>query len=351
MDHLAILRRMWKMLWSYRALWIFGLILALTTSSGNGSANSGAQFSRGSGGGQGIGAESLGQLLPQLGRAFRGAGQFFDRSDLSLLVGSMGVFLVALCGLGLLLTLIGLAARFVAETAVIRMVDDHEATGDKKTIGQGFRLGWSRAALRLFLISLVVALPIGVAAVLLFALALLPLLAWVTEITVLGVFGTVLTIGLAFLVLLAVIVVSLLAHLWLRLAWRAAALEDLGVGAALRRGWGLIRNQFQDVGLMWLIMVGIRLGYGVLMIPVVVILSIIAGVAGITILLLVRGVSGLFATGILVWVVGALLAAPIFILILAVPMLILTGLYKVYESGVWTLTFRELTATADPLSV
>ena len=31
MSHVEVLKRAWKMLWSYRAVWVFGIILALTT--------------------------------------------------------------------------------------------------------------------------------------------------------------------------------------------------------------------------------------------------------------------------------------------------------------------------------
>ena len=47
-------------------------------------------------------------------------------------------------------------ARYVSETAVIRMVDEYEATDSKMAIRQGFRIGWSRTSWRLFLINLIV---------------------------------------------------------------------------------------------------------------------------------------------------------------------------------------------------
>ena len=333
MDHLGILKRMWKMLWSYRALWVFGIILALTTSSG-GRGSSGAQAS--GGGGQGLGVGPLGQFLAQFGRSFQ--------ADLALIAGWAIAAFVVLCGLGLLLAIVAIVARYVAETAVMRMVDEHETTGEKRTVGQGIRLGWSRAAVRLFLIGLVVTVPIVIAAILLLGLTLLPLLAWVTEITAVGIFGTVLTIGLFFLVLLVVIVVAIAARLLVRLAWRAAALEDLGVGAALRRAWTLIRRHLGAVALMWLIMLGISLGYGLLMIPVFIAILILGGLAGGAIVMVVRLLGGLVATGAAPWVVGGLLALPVLILIIGVPMIFLSALYRVYESGVWTLTFRELVA-------
>jgi hypothetical protein len=344
MDHLAIIKRMWKMLWSYRALWVFGVILALTTSAGGGSSNSGAQASGSSGLGEGFGSASISQFLAQLGRIIGRPGQFLGRADMAAFSGLLLALGVAVCGLGLLLAIVGFIARYVAETALIRMVDEHEATGERKTIGQGFRLGWSRAALRLFLIGLVVTIPIALGAMLLFGLALLPLLTWVTDITALGVLGTVVTIGLFFLVLLFVLVVAVVAHLVVRLAWRAATLEDLGVIDALRRAWGQIWGQFRDVGLMWLIMLGVRLGYGVLMVPVGLIILLLGGAVSGVILLLVRTMTGLFATGAAPWIVGALLAAPAFILIVFVPFVFLRALYLVSESGVWTLTFRELVA-------
>jgi len=48
-------------------------------------------------------------------------------------------------------------------------------------------MGWSRSAFRLFLIKLVVSLPTAVAFILLFALALAPLLLWATDVEAAGV--------------------------------------------------------------------------------------------------------------------------------------------------------------------
>jgi hypothetical protein len=342
MDHLAILKRMWKMLWSYRALWVFGIILALTTASGRGGSNATAQFN-GNGGGQGLGGAPLRQLLAQLSASLGRAIPLFEPGDLALLSGWVAIT-VALCSAGLLLMIAGAVARYVAEAAVIRMVDEHEATGEKKTVGQGFRLGWSRAAWRLFLIGLVVTLPLVVGAILLFGLAALPLLAWTTGTRALGILGTVVAIGLFFLVVLALFAVAIVAQVLVRLAWRAVALEDLGVGDALRRSWALIRGHLGDVALMWLIMVGVGLGYGLLMVPVGLVILIFGVLTGGVILLLMRTVSGLFATGAVPWIVGGLLAVPVFVLIVVVPFVFLTGLYQVYVSGVWTLAFRELAA-------
>ena len=37
MNHTQILKRSWKILWSYKTLWIFGILLALVSGGGGGS--------------------------------------------------------------------------------------------------------------------------------------------------------------------------------------------------------------------------------------------------------------------------------------------------------------------------
>ena len=42
MDHIKILKRAFNITWVYRALWVFGIILALTTGGNSGSSSQGA---------------------------------------------------------------------------------------------------------------------------------------------------------------------------------------------------------------------------------------------------------------------------------------------------------------------
>ena len=45
MDPVKILKRAWQILWSYKALWVFGFILALTAAgSSGGNANNGSSY-------------------------------------------------------------------------------------------------------------------------------------------------------------------------------------------------------------------------------------------------------------------------------------------------------------------
>jgi len=224
------------------------------------------------------------------------------------------------------------------------MVDDYEETGEKRSVRQGFRLGWSRTALRLFLINLLIGLPTALAFILLFALAAAPLLLWTTKSTAAGVVGTVATIGLSFLVILLAIVVGVVLSLLMRFFRRVCALEELGVIESIRQGFDFVRQHLKDVGIMWLIMVGLGLGWMILMIPVTILLVVVGAMVGSFPALLVGGLASLFLEGAVPWILAAAVGIPIFILVVAVPGLFLGGLAEVFKSSVWTLTYRELRA-------
>jgi hypothetical protein len=245
-------------------------------------------------------------------------------------------------------------ARYVAETALIRMVNDHEETGEQHSVREGFRLGWSRTSFRLFMISLLIGLPTFVVFALLFALAfapLVPLGLGLVKATSLIVISAVVTVGLFFLVLFLAITVGTVIALLLRFFWRACALEELGVIDSIREGFGVMRRHLKDVVIMWLIMIGVRIVWAIAMVvtfivlfPIVLLLIVVGGVLGGLPALLVGGLVSLFFGGPVPWVVGAIIALPIFILVVIAPWVFLDGLMEVFKSSTWTLTYRELRA-------
>jgi hypothetical protein len=335
MDYGKVLKRAWDTTWRYRALWIFGIIIALTTASGGGS------------GGGGSGGH---RDFPHDGSSWR-----FDEFSWpevpshitnSLIVAGVGVA----CGV-ILLVIAATIARYVAETALIRMVDDHEETGERRSVRQGFRMGWSRTALRLFLINLLISLPAVIVFIPLFLLAAAPLLLWLTERTPIGIIGTVSSSGLFLLLIFLAILVGAVIALLRRFFWRACALEDLGVIDSIRQGWDVVRNHLKDVVLMWLIMVGVRIGWAIALIasaimlfPVILLLIAIGGVVGGLPALLVGGLASLFLEGPTPWVLASMIGFPIFILVVSAPWVFLGGLMEVFKSSTWTLTYRELRA-------
>jgi len=340
MDHIKVLKRAWEITWRYRVLWIFGIILALTTASGGYRGGGGGGGGGGSGNGNGgsngdfppLGGLSVPEIPPQV---------------VTILI-TIGIVLACVI---FILVIAAAVARYVAETALIRMVDDYEETGEKRGVRQGFRLGWSRTTWRLFLIKLLVGLPTALVFILLFVLASAPLLLWVTGSIPAGVIGTVATIGLFFMALFLAIVVGVALSLLEKFFWRACALEELGVIEAIRQGFDIVIKHWQDVLVMWLIMVGVRIGWAVAMIlvlillfPVMILLMIVGGVLGGLPALLVWGGASLFFEGAVPWILAGVVGLPIFILVMAVPWLFLGGLMEVFKSSTWTLTYRELRA-------
>jgi hypothetical protein len=251
---------------------------------------------------------------------------------------------MALACFVLVLIVVGTIARYVAETALIRLVDDHEKTGEKRSVGEGFRLGWSRSAWRLFLIDLLISIPLLVAFILLLLLALAPLLLWATGSDAAGAIGTLASIGLIFFFILLAIVVGIVVSVLMRFFHRACVLEELGVIEAIKHGYGVVREHVGDVAVMWLIMLGVGIALALAMIVAVILLIMLAILLAAIPSLVVGGLTSLFFEEALPWILGAAVGVPIFLLVLVVPMLFLGGLIEVFKSSVWTLTYREVRA-------
>lgn len=322
MDHARVLKRAWEILWRYRVLWIFGVIVALTAAGG---AGGGGNYGTWSGDGEGPGVPTI---PPEV-------------------VGTLVAIGVALLCLVVILTIVRLIAQYVSQTALIRMVDDYEETGEKRGVRQGFRLGWSRTALRLFVIDLLTRLP-SILVVFLLLLLGLGVVAWMfltpDSAPVLNVIGAVAGIGLGFLLILVAIVVSLVVSLFRQFFFRVCALEGLGVIESLRQGYYFVRQHLKDAVLMWLIVIGLEIAWMIVMIPVVLVLLVVAAlVAGLP-ALLVGGLAAFALEGPAPWILAAVIGLPIFILVMAAPLTFLGGLAEVFKSSVWTLTYRELRA-------
>ncbi|MCJ7737855.1 MAG: hypothetical protein MUQ10_11180 [Anaerolineae bacterium] len=347
LNHMSILKRAWRILWSYRVLWVFGIILALTAGGGSGGSSGGGSGSYGSYGDRDFRFDAAPEIQRELGEMGEALGEFFEQMFTRGIVPAGIIALVAgLACLVLVLIVVSTIARHVSENALIKLVDDYEETGEQHSLKEGIKIGWSQAAFRQWLISLVITLPIVIAILVALVLSVTPALAWITGNTTAGIFGTVAAVGLFFLVILAAIVVGTVAGLVEKLAFRAAALEDLGVFPSIGRGIQLFRENLKDVGLMWLIMFGLGLAYTVLMIPVVLLTLAVAVLVGGLVLVGVSGLAGLFLSQLTRWIVGGIIGGGAFFLVLIVPLTFIGGLSEVYKSSVWTLAFRELTAIA-----
>ena len=343
MDHAKVLKRAWEILWRYRVLWVFGVIVLLCAagSSGNPTINLGD-------GGDGY----QGTNVPPWPGEWRWEGEPFTEVMPEILAGVAAVagvilaIIAALCCLAVVITIAKVIFLYVGETALIRMVNDYEETGEKRGVREGFRLGWSRTALRLFVIDLLTKLPGVVTALLLVVLGagIFGLMVLVRDGVALKVIGAIAGIGLAFLVILATIVISLAISLVRPLIFRVCALEERGVIESFRVGFDFIKAHLADTVIMWLIMIGLQIGWAIAMIPVVIFLLLVGLVLGGLAGLSVGGLSALVLEGVMPWIVGIGVGLPIFIVVLAAPSVFLGGLAEVFKSSVWTLTYRELRA-------
>jgi hypothetical protein len=72
--------------------------------------------------------------------------------------------------------------------------------------------------------------------------------------------------------------------------------------------------------------------------------ALVAAIPG----LLAFAVASLFTTSPLTWIIAALFALPFFFTLVFAPLIFLQGWYLLYESNVWTLTYRELMLGGQP---
>jgi hypothetical protein len=360
MDPIKILKRAWQILWSYRALWVFGLILALAGagSSGGGGGNSGYQFN-------GNNQQQYNQNwnpedMPQSFReAFDEMRVLFNEGAhaagiVQQELNAMIWIAVAAVVFFIVLSIVTTVARYVAETAMLRMVDEYEASGTQMTVRQGFRIGWSRTSWRLFFIDLIVNLPfILLVAVLLIAGVIIYQMATSGNATA-SVVGIVSLIGVVFLSIFVAVILGISLYLLRHFFWRACALEGLGVSDSLARGFAMVCENWKSVGLMWLVMIGVGIVWWIasmilvfVTIPIVIITAILGAVVAAIPGLLLVGVFSTFLSGYLPWIAALLFVLPLFFTIAFSPWLLLGAWQSVFASSVWTLTYRELKAVPD----
>lgn len=365
MNPLKTLKKAWEMVRRYRALWLFGALLALTTSSlvwlGFRNNNS-----------EPIPVENQLIISESVVIQFPGEGVTIDFSSVEtpiiIIDGIEPGWLqeiaedigprdfkalgVALAVQAVLMVALYLMIRYTSEAALIRMVDDLEENQETVGVRQGFRLGWSRTAGIFFLIDLATFLPLVLATVLLLALAVSPLfmlgLDGADESLPAIVSSILFTVaGLSLLVFTAGLL-SLLLSVIRPVMQRACAVDGLGVFASIRRGLRLLRARFKEVMVTWLLELGIRIVWTVLLVPVVFLLvpvlliTVMAGImAGVVPGLLTGWIAGWFASPVFAWIIGLLFALPVITVIAFAPVTFVSGLVLALRSSYWTLSYRE----------
>ena len=359
-DPVKILKRSWHILWSYRALWVFGLILALAAG-GASSNGSNSNYRQDQGQPQQLTPHDVQQGMQEFKQELH---KIFEQGipEAHITGRALTAFLWVIGAFVLVMTILGIVmaiARYVSETAVIRMVDEYEVSGRQMTVREGFRTGWSRSAWRLFLINLIVNLPMIALLLVLLSAGIGVYFAWVNGTASFATFSTVATVILAFISIFVVVVLTIVLHLLRNFFWRVSVLENLGVRESLQRGFALVLENWKNVGLMWLVMIGLGIVWAVasviliiVTIPIVIVTAVVAVLVAAIPFLLFAGIFSTFLGGWLPWVAGGLFVAPLFFTIAFSPWVLLGSWQAVYTSTVWTLTYREIKAlpglTSEP---
>ncbi len=311
MKHLDILKQAFAFTWRYRALWLFGFFLALCGGGGGG-----VNFNFPSGGENLADMEKLD--VPSI--------------DPTLLIALIVGFICLVFGL----IILGMVVQYVTRTALIGMVSQAHQT-QAVTIRDGWRWGWARGAWRLFLINLLVGIPLFIISLILILMAFSPLLLLLADDRSLMIIGIILTVVAFIFILLLLMAISVVIAPILELAWRQAVLDQRGVIDSLRGAFQLFKTRFKDVAVLWLLLVGVGIGWGLATLVVVLPLSLLAAA-------IIGGIPALLVYLIAGSGVGAAIAGiPLGLIAFMLVMTTATGYYLIFQSAIWTLAYLELT--------
>jgi len=313
MSHTELIKRAFTITWRTRPLWLFGFLLALCSGGGGGGG--------GSPGPPSSGFEDYYNDIPST----------VPQIDVQMILAAIAVLIC----LALILALIGVVVRAVTRTALIKMVRQVDET-EAVTIGQGWRMGWSGAAWRLWLVGLVIGIPMFIVTIGLVLLAMSPLLLMITGETGPMVAGIMLTI-LAFLLVMAVLmVIGAIISPILELTWRHTVLDGFGVFDSFGRTFKLINRNLKDVVIVWLLMFGVGLLWVMLVFIILLPVSLIAA-------LILGGIPAAAVYFISGSGIGAAIdGVPLGFIALIVVITFGSGLYLIFQSSVWTLAYLGL---------
>jgi hypothetical protein len=345
-----ILKRSWLILWNYKILWIFGVLLVLATGTSGGNSGSSYQFS-----GSDYDRPFVDQNRYWTGPEWEEAKAWLEE-NISPMIDHPERFISTFIWIGvglflfiLLLSVIFSIVRYVSETAILRMVDQYEQDGTKMKFKQGWKLGWTKRAFRLWVIDLIISLPILILVACLLGVGIYFSVSWVQGMERPEIGGMLALIGFLLILLLGFSLVMIFLGLLRQFFARFAVLDETKVGESFRQGWMLFKHQWKSASLLWLVMLGIGIGFSIvslilffLLIPVYIVLLIpgviVAAIPG----LIAFGISSLFTGSILSAIIGGVIALPFLFTVLFSPLYLISAWYKVFDSSVWTLTYREL---------
>lgn len=368
----TILKKAWQILWNYQALWLFGAILALVgphmiflnpwPDRENNDQWTRIKLSNTTtihvpGADMTIDLTAPGgfRIINENGITWHEFNDLVDLLDREVSIDLWPILIEFAIILGILL-LLGILARYITETALICMVDEAEASEKHLNVWGGLHRGFSRRAGRLFLLDLMIGLVAAVVTIIVFGLAVAPIMLAIRMHDAILITAGMGTMGLLILAFLAWLAASAVLSVVLQPIRRACALEEQSLAASIRQGAVLTKHHLEELLPLWLVWVSIRLIWVPLIVPVMLLfmpfllLTIPLGVAlGGFPAALVAGFTALFMDGATPWIMGMMAGLPIFIVVMISPILFVSGLVEIYLSSIWTLAYRDLKAMEIPV--
>ena len=335
MDYGKILSRAFEITRKYRALWLFGILLALFGGGGSGGNFNPGNFANG-GSGRGTGRGDF-PVLPSVS------------SETWQLI---AVLIAALVCFALAWILLGIILRFVSRAALIGLVQELEANETKPTVKRGFSIGVERFW-KLLGIAVTINIPLMLISFALLLLAALPLIVALMplisagrtaprELIGVAVAGGIGSVALLCCAALILMVISLIVYPFYEFIVRTCIITKRGVMDSIREGYRIVRANLGNVAVLYLLAIGIGIGFGLLMIPIALILIGLPVGVGLLIYWLANSIGG----GI---IAGVVLGIPMMLILIFI-----SGLYQIFESAYWTegyLTVIGLpAATATPVA-
>lgn len=311
MDYTKILTRSFEIVWKHRALWLFGILLALV----GGGAGGGGRLSfpgvPSTNGGRNGTLPFTPPTLPQF--------DFAARAPILIAIG---------CGV-LLLVIVALVLRFVCRGALIGLVDELEANQTTPTIGRGFHIGFSRFW-SLLGIAFLVNLPLALFTLLLVGLAALPIIgALLASGGKQGLEGVIAAGGVTSLlifccVILALVLLAFVVYPFYEFMQRACVIGNRSAMDSIREGYRIVRRNLGNVLVLYILGIAVGIAFGIVMIPVALLFGAILIGAGFAAYFIANSIT----TAI---IVAAVVAIPIVLLLIFV-----SGIYYAFVSAFWT---------------
>lgn len=314
MDFGEVLTKAWKTIWKHKILWLFGLLAGCGANGGGGGGggggNAGSSFQNGNNG------NNFNFDLPR--NAPPWLQDFANQLERSFETGTFwavfGGLMLGLICLAFFLGLVMLFLRTVGKIGLVRGAWQADEGAEKLSLGGLLKETWPYFW-----------------RVLLFEVILFVLGVMMTVILIVPVIAvTVLTLGCGLICLLPFLIV---------LGWAISTLtemivvalvgENLDLGAAVQRGWTLLKDNLGSLAIMSLILyIGQAIVGFVIALPFF--------------LIAVPLVAAAIAQSEAALITGGVVALVIFLVYLPIAIL-LGAVLQSYVGAAWTLTFRRLT--------